>query len=461
MAGLTEIVASFVVNTPSSDIPEAAIDKAKKVIADTVGDILAGASSEVASVLLRQVAREAAAGSAPILATGLKTSPQVAALANGALGHALDYDDVLPLMPGHPSAIVVSALLSSLGPEGASGRSIVEAYIIGVEVGAKIGIGMGQGHYNRGWHATSTIGIFAALGALARLHRADVDTTRQAIGIACSMTSGVRRNFGTMTKPLHSGWAARNAVTAFQLASDGFTAAPDALEAKSGFFSTYGAENSSIERTIAQLGRPYAVADPGIILKLYPCCSALHRAGDGLLDLREEHGLTAENTESVLATVPPGGLRPLIYSRPETGLQGKFCMEYTLAAGILDGKLVLGTFTDEAVRRPEIQALLPRMRTVEDPRVCPDDPLGVSKSAGTRGWVEVQVVTKKGETFTRRVDYPRGAPEKELTWDQINQKFLECAAHGKVDSSRAVRALEILGGLEKCPNVTELLNPLQ
>ncbi len=461
MAGLTETVACFATNTPSTDIPAEAVEKAKKAIADTVGVILAGTGSELAPALLRYVARAGGGGSSPILATGLRTSQEVAAMANGTLGHALDFDDVLPLAQGHVSAVVLPALFAGLDGRLVDGRALIEAYIVGIEVTARIGAGIGEAHYERGWHPTATAGIFGAVAGLARLRHLEVPTARQAIGIASSMASGLRRNFGTMTKPVHCGWAARSALAACRLASSGFTAAPDALEAKSGFFATFGDEQANPERCAEQLGRPYVVADPGSSLKRYACCYEAHRALDAILHLQQQHGLTADNVESVLCTVPPGCLMPLIYSRPETGLQGKFSMEYALAAAVLDGGISLWTFTDEAVQRPEIRALYPRVKSIEDPRVSPGDPLGESGTIATRGFVEVQVVMKGGVSFTARVDSPRGSPGQELTWDEVREKFLDCATHGRVDRSRAERALEILFNLERSPDVGDLLELLR
>ncbi len=462
MAGLTETVASFVVRTPSSDIPEIAIDKAKKAITDGIGAILAGVGSDVAPPLLRYVAKAGLGGSSPVLGTGIKAAPELAALANGTLGHALDFDDELRLISGHPTVVMLPPLLASANGSKVSGRALIEAYILGVEVAARIGVAMGQqSHYDQGWHSTGTIGVFGAVAALARLHRVDVATTCRAIGLACSMPSGVRRNFGTMAKPFHAGWAARNALVAYQLASEGFTAAPDALEARVGFFAVYGNERSRPELAAERLGQPYAVVDPGIGLKRYPCCYGVHRAVDGMLMLRERYGLTPGITESVLATVPPGGLAPLIYTRPDSGLQGKFCMEYALAASILDGRLDFKSFTDDAVKRPEIVAMLPRIRAVEDARVSPDDPLGRFGSLTSRGFVEIRVTTTAGETHSVQVNYPRGAPENELSWDEVGAKFRECAAFGKVDERPAATALKILSALERCPDVAELLRVLQ
>src|ERR1700712_4024885 len=201
----TQRVASFIHGTTLDALPSDAIPKAKKAIADTFAAILSGVGSEVAEPLTRYVAATRAAGDVPILGTGLATSPETAALVNGTFGHALDYDDVLSMMPAHPSAVILPALLASLDGARLSGRSLIEAYVIGVEVGGKIGIGMTVGHYHRGYHATGSLALFSGLAALLKLHHTDVETSRLAFGIAGSMASGLRRNFGTMTKPLHTG----------------------------------------------------------------------------------------------------------------------------------------------------------------------------------------------------------------------------------------------------------------
>src|SRR5687767_14740726 len=219
MMGATERVASFIHRTALDAMPGEAVAKAKKALADTFAVILAGAGSEVAAPLRRYMKASRAAGTAPVLGTGLSASPEIAALVNGTFGHALDYDDVLSMMPAHPSAVIVPALLASLDERRVSGRDFIEAYAIGVEVGAKIGLGMTVGHYHRGYHATGTLALFSGLAALLRLHRTDVATARHAFGIAASMASGLRRNFGTMTKPLHTGIAARSALTAWRLAA--------------------------------------------------------------------------------------------------------------------------------------------------------------------------------------------------------------------------------------------------
>src|SRR5215813_416574 len=349
-AGATEAIASFIAGMSLADLPPEALDKAKKAIADTFAVILAGAGSEVAEPLRHYVQSAGESGARPLLGTGTTAAAETAALVNGTFGHALDFDDVLSMMPAHPSAV-----LASLDGKRVSGRSLIEAYAVGVEVGAKIGLGITNEHYQRGFHATGTLALFSGLAALMKLHGFDVATARQAFGIAGSMASGLRRNFGTMTKPLHTGLAARSALTAVRLAQSGFTAAPDIFEAKAGFFAAYGTGASDADTTAKGLGRPFVLVDPGLALKKFPCCYACHRGMDGLLELRSELGFDAGSVDQVICRMPPGGMLVLTYPRPVTGLEGKFSMEYCLAAGVLDGRYGLGSFTDEAVRRKEIE----------------------------------------------------------------------------------------------------------
>jgi 2-methylcitrate dehydratase PrpD len=457
MIGLTEAVAQFIQARTVQDVPPEALDKAKKAIADTCAVILAGAGSEVAPPLLRYVEQAGEKGTSPILGSGRTASPEMAALVNGTFGHALDFDDVLSLMPAHPSAVILPALFADPRAGKLSGKALIEAYVIGVEVGGRIGGAITVGHYHRGFHGTGTLALFSALGALAKRYRLDMATTRTAFGIASSMASGLQRNFGTMTKPLHTGWAARSALAAVNLARSGFTAALDALEAKAGFFAAYGVEASRPEAAIECLGNPWVIVDPGLALKRFPCCYASHRGMDAVLQLRQRLGLDAENLQRLECAMPPGGMRVLIYPAPKTGLEGKFSLQYALAAGVLDGQYTLRSFTDAAVNRPRIRDLLPRIRVSENPRCAGNDPLLETRSSGSRGFVEVEAVLTDGRRDAVRVDQAPGHPGRELTWADIAAKFMDCAAQARIDPRKAERALGILKRLETCADVGEVV----
>ena len=458
--GLTETVARFIADARLDAMPTDVIDKAKKVLADTFAVILAGAGSEVTEPLLRYVEASGERGIVPILGTAQRATREAAALVNGTFGHALDYDDVLSMMPAHPSAVILGALLSLAHARRYSGRQFIESYVVGVEVGARIGQAMTVGHYNRGYHGTGTLGLFSAMGSVCKLLQLPPDDTRTAFGIAASTASGLRRNFGTMTKPLHTGWAARSALTAVSLAQCGFSAAPDILEAKAGFFSTYGVAESDPDAAARQLGQPWVMVDPGIALKRFPCCYATHRGMDGVLTLRRELGFTADTLARLECRMPPGGMHVLIYPEPTTGLEGKFSLQYALAAGVLDGDYTLWSFEDEAVRRPEIRRLLTIIDAHEDERCADNDPLLQTRSSGSRGYVEVIATTTDGRSRSVRIDRAPGHPDRELTWDDLHRKFLDCAAHADMPGANAEAAFESLTQLERCDDVARIVKLL-
>jgi 2-methylcitrate dehydratase PrpD len=460
MTGLTEALAEFIHDRTIQDFPPVALDKTKKALADTFAVILAGAGSEVAPPLMRYVGQASDSGTSPILGSGRTVSPEMAALVNGTFGHALDFDDVLSMMPAHPSAVILPALIADLRAGTLSGRALIEAYVIGVEVGGKIGQAITVGHYHRGFHGTGTLAIFSALAALAKRDHLDVPTTQMAFGIASSLASGLQRNFGTMTKPLHAGWASRSALAAVNLARSGFTAAPDVLEAPAGFFAAYGVEESQPETALKHLGNPWVIAEPGLALKQFPCCYASHRGMDGVLQLRQRLGFTAANLARLDCRMPPGGMRVLIYPQPKTGLEGKFSLQYGLAAGVLDGQYTLWSFTDEAVNRTPIRDLLERICVREDPRCAGDDPLLETRSSGSRGFVEVEAMLSDGRHETIRVHQAPGHPSRELTWEDISAKFGDCAAQARIDPGRAKHALGILERLEACADIGEVVTLL-
>ncbi len=462
MTGATEAIASFISRTSLADLPRGAPEQASKAIADTFAVMLAGAGSEVAAPLLRYAGAGHERGPIPLLGTGLSASPETAALVNGTFGHGLDYDDVLAIMPAHPSVVILAAALASLNGQRIGGRAFIEAYVLGVEIGGKIGLGMTQGHYRRGFHATGTLALFSAVAALAKLHRLDVDATRQVFGIAASMSSGLRRNIGTMTKTRHSGLAARSALTALRLAQSGFTAAPDILEAPSGFFSTYGVEESDPDAAVRDLGQPFVITDPGLALKKFPCCYATHRAMDGLLALRAKLAFDAGSVEKIICRMPPGGMRVLTYPRPTTGLEGKFSLPYTLAAGALDGKYALDSFTDAAVRRREITELYARIDAAENPSCQGDDPQFEKRSSGSRGFVEVEVRLRDGRSDQIRVDKAPGSPGRDMSWDELKAKFIDCARQsGRIAEKPAVQAFEMIRRLEQTDDIGKVVDLLR
>ncbi|HEX2172837.1 MAG TPA: MmgE/PrpD family protein [Dehalococcoidia bacterium] len=447
---MTERLAQFVVETTYNDLPAEAIEQGKRALLDTIGVSLAGVRDDTGKIIVETIAEIGGKPVAGVFGSSLKLDPASAALINGTLGHALDYDDVNGSMRGHPSVPIAPAALAVGESVGASGQDILLAFILGVEVECKVGRGINIGsHYNAGWHATATLGVLGAAAAAGKLLELSDDQMVMALGIAASEASGLRQNFGTMTKPFHAGNAARGGVLAALLARNGFTADAAILEAKIGFGQIFSAGGQfDIERTVASLGNPYDIVKPGISVKKYPCCFATHRALDAMAKIRREYEIQPSDVELIQVTVASGGLTPLIHSRPKTGLEGKFSMEYCLAAGLLDDQIRLATFSDEAVARPEAQALIPKVDVREDP----------DATAGPDGgFAEVKVRLTGGQEYDRRVDNPRGDPADPLSWDELVDKYQDCAAlildHPATDQS--VRLLE---SLENLPDITQLMD---
>jgi 2-methylcitrate dehydratase PrpD len=455
-ADVDAAVVAFTLRTTYADLPGQVVRAAKAATIDTIAAMLAGARSELVDPLLGYLTSVDATGDRPVVGTPVRTSPDKAALVNATLGHALDLDDTVSAMPGHPSSVVLAALFACPAVDPSTGSALLASYVVGVEVATKIGMALGGRHYRRGWHTTGTAGIFGATAAVGNLLRLSPDAMHSAFGIASSMAAGLRANFGTMAKPMHSGWAASAGQTAALLAANGFTGSPSAFGGDRGFLNVYGDLDTQPE-FLLRLGTPFTFEQPGVALKRYPCCYAGHRAIDALRQLRAEHRLDASTVRRITAVVPPHSLDPLPYPRPTTGLEAKFSMEYVLAVGILDGDYGLDAFSDAAVRRSAITELLERTEAREDPVMSPDDPEGNGASAGSRGAIEVRVQFTDGSTASRRVIHPPGSPANPLGPDDLRSKLLSCASFGGFPTDRAEAVMRILQQLDEQPSVSPLL----
>lgn len=457
--GLTEGLANFVTTADCTAIGETGRDKAKKVITDTIAVILSGAGSEVAPPMLRYAARNGR-GAIPILGARTSAPPALSALVHGTFGAALDFDDVLSMMPGHPAAIIIPALLAGLADRPATGHDFLDAYVIGLEAGSKFSQGVGLAHYLKGFHATGTVALFCGVAALARHAGLDTEKTRLAIGVAASTASGLQANFGTMTKPFHSGWAAQSSVAAVQLVQDGFTASNTVLEADRGFLATYGTEASDPSKVLPLLGNDWTILSPGIALKKFPTCYATHRAIDGVQMIEERVGRLYPQLDRLVCRVAPKALRPLPFMRPETGLQSKFSMPHGLAAKLWFDKLGIASFDDAAVRIPEIRALYEKIDVIED-MACVDGDLDWdSKSYATRGFAIIEAHLTDGRVEHVRIDTPPGHPKRELSWEDLRLKFLDCANSCGVSVEVATEAFEGLKRLDEVKDMAALLAPL-
>jgi 2-methylcitrate dehydratase PrpD len=440
---IIEQLSAYVATESFDKLPEATVRAARGAIVDTLGVMLAGSAEVTAARVRALIAHRRGSAEATIVGTALRGSVEDAALANGTAAHALDYDDVQASLSGHPSAPILPAVLALGERQRASGAALVTAFVVGVEIEAKLGRALNPALYERGWHATSTLGVLGAAAAAAKLLGFSAECTARALAIAASLASGIKANFGTDCKPLHAGHAARCGVEAALLAEAGFTGNPRALEHVDGFGATYGAGSAPAwDLATAGLGAPHEVADPGIGVKRFPACASTHQALDATLALAEEHALDAAGVEAVECAVHYLAPHQLIYDRAQTALQGKFSMPYCVAVALLDRTVGLAQFTDERVRRADVQALMQRIRMVIHPEQTTRDCLPTRFS-------EVTITLRDGRRLVRRIRHAKGQPQNPLTEAQLTTKFRDAAGRvlspERVDSVlAAVAALETL-----------------
>jgi 2-methylcitrate dehydratase PrpD len=444
-------IAEFACHFDASSMPQTVRTLCARSLVDTFAVGIGGANEPAAlsARALAEADRRTAGtpATARVWAGGLPTHCEIAALANGILAHVLDYDDVTPALRGHPSVVLWPALLALGEAFDLPGDDLEAAFVIGFEVMCMLARAIGVPHYEKGWHSTASIGVLGATVACTRLLRLDVPRTVNAIGLAVAQAAGCRANVGTQAKCFQAGQAAAAAVRAARLAQAGLESSPDSLDGNEGYARLY-ADNLPLEPWLSELGSGLLeIERSGIDVKQYPMCYATHRALDAVLALRHEHGIRFEDVERVHVHSSHGGLLPLTHHRPATGLEGKFSIEYAMAAALKDGVITLDTFTDRAVMRAEIQSFMPAVET--------------SSAIGERSprWAHVTVTLKNGREVERRVEVLRGSSTAPLSDDELIAKAGDCLRFG--GSSLAARTLFEIAVSMRSNTVRALLDALQ
>ncbi len=441
-------LAEFVVKTRLDDVPPAALAHVRRAALDSLGVMLAGSTEPVARIVRELIRVEGGAPLCTVLGTGLRTSPTWAALANGTAGHAHDFDDTSFALMGHPSVPLFAATLAAAEAEPADGAAVALAYLLGFEVGAAIGTAVNPGHYTRGWHATATLGTLGCAAAAARLLALEAGPTRHALGLAASLASGVKENFGSMTKPYHAGHAARNGLLAALLAREGLTAAETALDGRQGLLAAAGGcPGDALAAALEGLGQRWHVLESGVAVKAYPSCALTHPAIDALLALRQEHDLRPEAIAEIEVAVNRVTPDVLAYSAPATALERKFSMPYCAAAAVALGRVDLACFEEGEVREPAVRALMGRVRMVVDPAL-PD-------RLEQHAWSRVTVRLVDGRVLAAPARGARGHHDDPLDDATLRDKFLACA--GRVLSrSEAEGVAAQLEHLDAIPDIRVL-----
>jgi 2-methylcitrate dehydratase PrpD len=434
-------LSEFAATLTFAEIPENAQETIRRAFFDTIGVTLAGAGEGAGEAVFETTLNQADAGDIATMLGLTAGSPAERALRTGAASHALDYDDLSWAMDGHPSVTLIPSLLAVAGERGASGKALITAYAAGFEVECALAQPISPDHYEAGWHATATFGAFGAAVAAATLLDLDSAATRNALNIAASTPAGLKRNFGSMTKPLHAGLCARSGVTAALLAENGFTADTTAVSGDGGFWDLYGPDKP--DEFIFDPDR-WALTTEGIHVKYYPCCYFTHTSIAATQALVSEHNIHPESIEQIEVQAAQGAADALHHSDPETGLEGKFSMEYAVASGAVRDRVGLDTFDDDAIDDSSVQRVRERVDFLVDETLHYDSHKAV-----------VEIETTSG-TYKLRQKNPPGTHDNPLTESELREKFKECAER-VIPSADVSRLMDTLLTLDEHSDIINAL----
>ncbi len=453
---LTAYVAEFIASRRYTDLPAEVVRLGRKSILDGLGLALAGSVAKSGELLHRHLqGLGCSGGGSSIIGTAMRVPARFAAFANGTAIHADDYDDtqlavakdrVYGLLT-HPTAPALPAVLAVAERDGRPGKDLLAAYHVGVEVECKIAEAINPRHYQQGFHSTATIGTFGGAAGLAKLLGLSAGDAAVALGIAGSQSAGLRENFGTMMKPFHAGRAAESGVIAAEFAALGFTATPHILEAPRGFFRAAGGGHD--EGAIrGKLGNPWTFMDPGVSIKPHPSGSLTHPGMTLLLSLIKQHDIRPNQIQRVQVGTNQNMPNALIHHRPKTELQAKFSMEFCMAILLLERKAGLAEFTDEVVNRSDVQTMIQKVD------------FGVHPEAEAAGYDKmttiIEIALTDGRKISARADFGKGSPANPMSYEEVANKFRECAAFARWPSEKAEQVIDMVRRLEALRDVREL-----
>ena len=447
---LTQALGHFVAGLKFEEVPEPALRIARTGFIDCVGTMIAG-SQEPSVQILKKTLGNGRGGEATLYFSSERCPAPEAAWINGTAAHALDYDDVA--LRGHPSTVLVPAILAEAEALAASGRAMLAAYAAGYEVWAEICDRDPDHHHLKGWHPTGIFGAIGAAAACAALRRLDAERATLAIALAASQSSGVMANFGTMTKPFHAGRAAHAGIVSTRLAEAGFTASPDALEHPQGFLSAVSPRgNVDREGAPRALGTEWRLASVGLSIKKFPACYCTHRTIDAMLDLTAQRQIDPATIERITVSLSDTFATILRNHAPRTGLAAKFSIEFAVVAALIARRVGLGELTDAFVQRPDVQALMRRVvvETNQDYDASADVP-----GAAVHDFVRVQLVD--GSVLeSERVKTARGHATRPLSETELFEKFRGCLDAG-ASRQDATQLFGRLSGLEELRSARDLV----
>jgi len=421
MIRLTDTLARFASGRALITVPEAAARTIRNGFIDTLATMIAGRKEPVVRIVRQHVvARRAQAPESSVLLGAERLPAADAALINATAAHALDYDDVA--LAGHPSAVLVPALLAEGEAIGASGTDLMCAYLVGYEVWAELISRESDPYHLKGWHPTAVFGTVGAAAALARLRGLSADASRNAIALAASMAAGLVANFGSMTKPYHAGRAASSAVEAVRLALAGMTAAPDAIEHHAGFLQAISPKgNVDLERP-STLGGSLRLLDSGLSVKKYPTCYATHRVIDAVIGLTRDSNLQPGDVTSVHARIGVAQASMLRNHAPETALEAKFSLEFAVASALVARAAGRAQLQDDFVNSKAVREAMRKVEISTVESTCPIEPAFAYSD-------RVQIELTDGRRLdSGEIRFARGNAKLPLGEDELKTKFFDCLA---------------------------------
>ena len=415
MKKFTEQLADWVVENPVINHPKAR-EFAGHAFLDTIPCLIAG-QDDPATNVVRKTALQFGEGRCFVIGSDVQLSAPSAALVNAVSAHALDYDDnYLPAIT-HPSAVLVPALLAIADENEVMSENLLDAFIVGTEIQAQIGKRVNPLHYEKGWHSTSTLGVIGCAAACAHLLKLNKEQVLNAISISVSMASGTKKQFGTLAKPYHAGMAAQNGVTAAYLARNGLDACAEPVTGDWGFIDLYNQDASDKAGNL--FDEKLAIVRVGLLPKRFPCCGSTHRTLDGILELMQEHELTADSIGKVETVVSKTNYDNLKYTEPVTESEARFSMHYCAAVLVNTGKLSLSDFTLDAVnQKPEIREWLSRVEMTKTKE----------RSKNSFPPHHITMHLKNGEILKKSVAHSKGALEKPFDAEDRKNKFDDCVS---------------------------------
>lgn len=438
-------LAEKIVALDESCLDDALLLEIKRGLVDVIGVALAGALEDCTKIATLSVGGNG--GPAQLIGQNAKATTLDAATINGTAAHALDFDDVNILMGGHPSAPAFAAASALADELNASGVDTMLAFLAAYETTVRMGPGLHPHHYNKGWHPTATFGTFGAAAAGAKLLKLDVEQTAVALGIACSLASGLKSNFGTMVKPFHVGQSARNGLFAAILAKNGFDASPEAFEHKQGFFEVFNGAGTYQEEKIVDLwGAPFSIMDPGLAIKIHPCCGSTHTAIDAMLKLRADHGLSADQVERIESSTYLHRLMHTNRPDPKTELDGKFSVQYCMSRALMHGVVTMEHFENGAVHDADVREVLAKVTST------PHEKDNIFHAT-------VAVTTTDGQRFEQAIEMANGRCDNPVPQPQLKEKF-ESTSSRALPAGQVAQTYETIMALEKVGSIHDLTDLL-